>query len=328
MSFPDEIERAYIMEKGILEGIFEHIVSIEQFDYLLGSWEDPLWDLVWQSEAYNSNESFLEYVNCYQHVGGKILPWLDEFLELVNDEKIDGVRNLERARKLRAFQEALSDFKEYLILDFYLMDCQVSDTIKIRHTERQGLEDNEVKDIIREQSIKSKQNRQDLLIKSLIDTHRELYASLKEYFGKPSPQSTLSESLQEDSDNFNKKEILAESMGLEVNTTKKLTADSDSIPTVEQIKDYLQRRQQKSYSGNRFDEQQDLSKNIKCKYENIKKILNEIGEAKDSKLETVSALANKLINPRKAKNKQILNDSAIRKQLPNLAKLVHEKLTD
>ena len=267
MSFPDEIERAYIMEKGILEGIFEHIFSIEQFDYLLGSWEDPLWDLVWQSEAYNSNESFLEYVNCYQHVGGKILPWLDEFLELVNDEKIDGVRNLERARKSRALQEALSDFEHYL-LDSHPMDCQVSDTIKIRHTERQGLEDNEVEDIIREQSIKSKQNRQDPFIKSLIDTHQELYESLQKYFGKPSPQSTLSEREQEKIDELNK-QILAESMGLEVTTTKKLTADSDSIPTVEQIKDYLQRRQQKSYSGNRFDEQQDLSKNIKCKYENI-----------------------------------------------------------
>jgi hypothetical protein len=301
MSFPDEIERAYIMEKGILEGIFEHIVSIEQFDYLLGSWEDPLWDLVWQSEAYNSNESFLEYVNCYQHVGGKILPWLDEFLELVNDEKIDGVRNSEIARKAIAFQHALFSFREdlsYLHTEFFVGDWLASDAIKMRHTEK-------------------------LHIKSSIDTHRELYESLQKYFGKPSPQSRLSESLQEASDNFNKKKILAESMGLEVNTTKKLTADSDSIPTIEQIKDYLLMKHPESYLGPKFNRTQGLSETIT--YTKIKSILEDIAKDEDIKPPTLRAAASKVINKRDYEEG---DDDKVRKQISNfnLPKLVREKL--
>jgi hypothetical protein len=297
MSFPDEIERAYIMEKGILEGIFEHISSIEQFDHSLGSWENPLWDL---PEVYDGNESFSIYLEC--HVKKEILPLLDEFLELVNYERIvDGVRNSEIARKAIAFQHALFSFREdlsYLHTEFFVGDWLASDAIKMRHTEK-------------------------LHIKSSIDTHRELYESLQKYFGKPSPQSRLSESLQEASDNFNKKKILAESMGLEVNTTKKLTADSDSIPTIEQIKDYLLMKHPESYLGPKFNRTQGLSETIT--YTKIKSILEDIAKDEDIKPLTLRAAASKVINKRDYEEG---DDDKVRKQISNfnLPKLVREKL--
>jgi hypothetical protein len=305
MSFPDEIERAYIMEKGILEEIFS--CSFDKFD------------------------SFLDCVDNHKFAKMQKDYFINKLQELISNENIGCIYDSKIKTKLIAFSEALSEFDHYLICSVgytYEPDQPIYQSIitDIYINERHS------KDHLRERADEHIKKIHSLS-KSLRVVYHELYESLKEYFWKRNSQSTLAANDTETRDNVNKKKI-AESMGLEVNITKKLTADINKPPSKREIEDYLKKQHPagNNYSGPSFHKKNDLSENTK--HENIKKILGDIGEDEYIKPPTLKSLANRIIK-RRMPNEQLPSDATKRKKQENaeaknytkLANLVYEKLS-